>query len=120
MWKRAVTRLMGEASLVVMDLRGFGPQRRGCVFELQTLLDAVPLGRLLFLFDGTTDRRALEELLQEHWQQLDLASPNLASSDATLRLLDVSGGDANTVRRLLAIAESVPRFQESLSRRAAE
>ena len=97
MWKQAVTRLMGEASLVVMDLRGFGPQRRGCVFELQTLLDAVPLGRLLFLFDTTTDRRALEKLLQEHWQQLDLASPNLASSDATLRLLDVSGGDANAV-----------------------
>ena len=120
MWKQAVTRLMGEASLVVMDLRGFGPQRRGCVFELQTLLDAVPLGRLLFLFDGTTDRGALEKLLQEHWQQLDLASPNLASSDATLRLLDVSGGDANAVRRLLAIAESVPRVQESLSRRAAE
>ena len=80
MWQQAVIRLMGEASLVVMDLRGFGPQRRGCVFELQTLLDTVPVNRLMFLFDRTTNRRALEGLLTERWQKLDAASPNLRSS----------------------------------------
>jgi hypothetical protein len=31
----------------------------------------------------------------------------LASSHATLRLLDVSGGDAKAVRRLLTIAKSM-------------
>ena len=105
MWQQAVIRLMGEASLVVMDLRGFGPQRRGCVFELQTLLDTVPVDRLMFLFDRTTNRRALESLLTERWQKLDAASPNLALGDPTLRLLDVSGGDAAAVKRLLALAE---------------
>jgi hypothetical protein len=104
MWREAVTRLMGEASLVVMDLRGFGAQRHGCVFELQTLLDTVPLDRLALLFDKTTDFKALESLLDERWQQLGATSPNLASPEPRLRLIDAGGGDTQAVRRLLALA----------------
>ena len=109
MWKDAVIRLMGEASLVVMDLRGFTPSRHGCVYELQTLLDTVPIGRLLFFIDRTTDRSGLESVLTEHWQRLDAASPNVTSETATLRLLDVSGSDAQAVRQLLAIAAPIAR-----------
>jgi hypothetical protein len=106
MWKNAVTRLMGEASLVVMDLRGFNPQRRGCVYEVQTLLDMVPLERLVFLVDKTTDHEALKTLVTAQWQQLDVDSPNLASDNGTLRMLDVSGGEARAVRQLLAIGNA--------------
>jgi hypothetical protein len=96
---------MGTASLVAMDLRGFGPHRRGCVYELETLLDTVPLDRLVFLIDWSTDRKGLEEILFAHWQRLAADSPNLVAAHPTLRLLDVSGSDAMAVRHLLAIAE---------------
>lgn len=105
MWKAAVTHLMGTASLVAMDLRGFGPHRRGCVYELETLLDTVPLDRLVFLIDWSTDRQGLEAVLFAHWQRLAADSPNLVSVHPTLRLLDVSGSDTSAVRALLAIAE---------------
>src|SRR5262249_10806616 len=108
-WRQAVTRLMGEASLVAMDLRGFTPQRLGCVYELQTLLDTVPVEHLVFLFDRTTDRAGLDKVLTEHWQRLDPASPNVDAATATLRLLDVSHGDTHAVARLLALAEPVVR-----------
>lgn len=110
MWRDAVARLMGEASLVVMDLRGFGAHHRGCVYELQTLLDTVPIDRLAFLFDQTTDRRALETLLTEHWQRLDATSPNITARNATLRLLNTGGGDTVVVHRLLAIGEATARL----------
>ena len=77
MWKAAVTHLMGTASLVAMDLRGFGPHRRGCVYELETLLDTVPLDRLVFMIDWSTDRKGLEAVLFAHWQRLAADSPNL-------------------------------------------
>jgi hypothetical protein len=109
MWREAVTRLMAEASLVVMDLRGFTPDRRGCIYELQTLLDTVPLARLVFLFDRTTHLRALETVLGEHWQRLDVNSPNLALGDPVLRLIDASDGETTVVRRLLAIARAPQR-----------
>ena len=105
MWKAAVTHLMGTASLVAMDLRGFGPHRRGCVYELETLLDTVPLDRLVFLIDWSTDRKGLEAVLFAHWQRLAVDSPNLAFPHPVLRLLDVGGGDPSAVRALLAIAE---------------
>lgn len=109
MWRDAVTRLMAEASLVVMDLRGFTPDRRGCIYELQTLLDTVPLSRLAFLFDRTTQLRALETVLGEHWQRLDVNSPNLAVRDPVLRLIDANHGEPKVVRRLLAIAQAPTR-----------
>ena len=105
MWKAAVNHLMGTASLVAMDLRGFGPHRRGCVYELETLLDTVPLDRLVFMIDWSTDRKGLEAILFAHWQRLAADSPNLVAVHPTLRLLDVSGSDAAAVRALLAIAE---------------
>jgi hypothetical protein len=105
MWKAAVTHLMGEASLVAMDLRGFGPHRRGCVYELETLLDTVPLDRLVFMIDWSTDRKGLEAVLLAHWQHLAADSPNLASAEPRVRLLDVGHSDASAVRQLLAIAE---------------
>jgi hypothetical protein len=105
MWKAAVTHLMGEASLVAMDLRGFGPHRRGCVYELETLLDTVPLDRLVFLVDWSTDRKGLEAVLFAHWQRLAADSPNLAAARPGVRLLDVGDSDAAAVRALLAIAE---------------
>jgi hypothetical protein len=105
MWKAAVTHLMGEASLVAMDLRGFGPHRRGCVYEIETLLDTVPLDRLVFLLDWSTDRKGLEAVLFAHWQRLAVDSPNLASPHPAVRLLDVGSGDSAAVRTLLAIAE---------------
>src|SRR3954471_6152662 len=96
---------MAEATLVVMDLRGFTLARQGCVYELQALLDTVPIGRLVFLFDRTSDRVALYKVLTDHWQQLDVASPNLAPVDPTIRFLDVTYSDIHAVWRLLAIAE---------------
>src|ERR1043166_1064563 len=106
MWKEAVIALMGAATLVVMDLRGFSMRRAGCVFEVQTLLDTVPLSRRDFLFDRSTDRSALDTILAERWRELDSASPNLAAAAPSVRLLDAGAGDIKAVKRLLAIAQS--------------
>jgi hypothetical protein len=105
-WREAVIQLMAEATLVAMDLRGFTLARQGCVYELQTLLDTVPIGRLVLLFDRTSDCVGLYKVLTDHWQQLDVASPNLATADPTLRFLEVTSSDIVAVRRLLAIAET--------------
>jgi len=111
-WREAVMRLMAEATLVVMDLRGFTLARQGCVYELQTLLDMVPIGRLVFLFNRTSDYVGLHKVLTDHWQQLDVASPNLVAAATTLRFLDVTSSDVHAVRRLLAIAETtIPTAQ---------
>ena len=41
-WRDAVRALMARSDVATMDLRGFGPENQGCVFELHSLLDLVP------------------------------------------------------------------------------
>ena len=69
-WRSAVQALMADAHVVVMDLRSFGHQNQGCAFELQTLLDVVPLERLVLLVDGTTELPFLKQVLDTRWQEL--------------------------------------------------
>ena len=54
-WQPAVQRLMVDSELVVMDLRAFSPRNQGCLFELQSLLDIVPVARIVLLVDASTD-----------------------------------------------------------------
>jgi hypothetical protein len=106
-WKQTVTRLMSGSgmAMVLMDLRGFGPTRHGCVFELQTLLDTVPLDRLVLLVDRTTERTALEDLLRERWAQLAVDSPNLSQAAGSILLLEATRRESCVVRRLIRVAE---------------
>lgn len=104
MWKDAVIRLMRDASLVVMDLRGFSPERRGCIYELQTLLDVVSLDRLVFLVDVTTHVDALAGILMERWQELRADSPNIDLGNPRIRLINQAEGDAKAVLHLMATA----------------
>jgi len=104
MWKAAVVRLMRDASLVVMDLRGFSPERRGCIYELQTLLDVVSLERLVFLVDVTTHINELSAILLERWQELRADSPNIELDNPRIRLINQAEGDAKAVLHLMATA----------------
>jgi hypothetical protein len=100
-WRSAVQALMADAHLVVMDLRGFGRQHQGCVFELQALLDVVPLERLVLVVDGTTELAFLEQVLDARWRELRVDSPNAGTAAApTVRLIQAGGSDAAIARRL--------------------
>ncbi len=104
-WQAAVARLMGASDLVVMDLRGFSEQNRGCIFELQALIDSVPIERLIVLIDRASDLDPLRPILRGLWQQMSAASPNARAERARLRLLPVDGDPAAAVRRLLALGD---------------
>ena len=62
-WQATVVELIERADAVIMDLRGFTPQRRGCEFELQELAARLAAQRVVLVADGTTDRALLERTL---------------------------------------------------------
>lgn len=102
-WQATMKKLAGGADGVLMDLRSFSKDNQGCVFELQQLLDSVPLERVLFLVDDTSDRGFLEEILQEGWTRMRADSPNRRSARAEARLLHVDPRKARNVRGLLKL-----------------
>jgi hypothetical protein len=68
-WKMTLSRLVGDTDAVRMDLRGFSQQSRGVTFEIDELINVVPLEHVVFVIDGTTDDRFLRQTLEESWQR---------------------------------------------------
>ena len=102
-WKETMKALAEGADAVLMDLRSFSPFNRGCIFELQQLLDAVPLSRVMFLTDDATDRAFLEETLQDAWKRIRADSPNRRTTTPEARFLRVPSQRAADVRGLLKL-----------------
>ncbi len=95
-WKMVLARLAADSDAVLMDLRGFGPSNKGCVFEVYELLARVPLSRVVLVVDATTDRKFLDDTLRGGWAAAGASSVNAGDERPQIRL--VSARDAgNTV-----------------------
>ena len=88
-WQMTVRELARRSKVVLMDLRGFGRQNRGCEFELGLLLNEVPLTKVTLLVDRTTRIEDLQALLQTLWAALPSSSPNHKLTHPALQLFDV-------------------------------
>jgi hypothetical protein len=102
-WQLTMRRLARASAIVLMDLRSFSRTNQGCVYELGELLAAVPLDRVVFVVDASTDRPFLQQTLQELWQSIPPGSPNLALASPRARLFEVRKQSAGMTRALLAL-----------------
>jgi hypothetical protein len=107
-WKQTMRALAAGADAVLMDLRSFSRKNQGCIFELQQLLDSVPLERVLFLIDDTSDREFLGQVLQDAWLRVGAESPNCRTAAPEARLLHVATSHATDVRGLLKLMLAGP------------
>lgn len=85
-WQAVLARLVQGGDVVLMDLRSFTAQHAGCVHELRHLVNFVPLGRCVLLFDASTDLAFVRETLQQAWRDIDPRSPNRTMSPEALAL----------------------------------
>ena len=99
-WRMTVSRLAGNASAVLMDLRGFTVANRGCIFEIEELIAAVPVDRILLLVDRSTDLSFLERTLMEAWRAMPADSPNVVAGQHQLRVLQASRRQGMTLANL--------------------
>jgi hypothetical protein len=106
-WQETVTRLMAQSDLVAMDLRGFTSERKGCIFELRTLIDEVPLHRVTLLIDKTTDEPLLRQTLADLSRNMNPQSPNASGGSARVRMIDLACGYPAAVHRLLQIGDEL-------------
>ena len=101
-WKATLERLAQSNDVVLMDLRGFSRDNRGCIFELNALAAAVPLERVLLVVDATTDEPLLRRVLDEAWAALPAGSPNLHRADPAVTLLRIGRDDPAAARAIVA------------------
>jgi hypothetical protein len=106
-WKLVLERLVSTSEAVLIDLRRFTRAQAGCIFEIQALVAAMPLERVVFVIDGTTDRPFLEGVVQDAWRQRRLSQGLALTKGGRLRLLmlsDSRGAGARRLQRVLCTA----------------
>jgi hypothetical protein len=110
-----VSRLAREADAVLMDLRGFTPAHRGCIFEIEQLIGSVSLHCIVLLVDGSTDMPFLEQTLQGAWRVMPGDSSNAVAGKHRLRVLQASANHSHTLDSLLGLL--CENFDESTAPR---
>ncbi|NTV78366.1 MAG: hypothetical protein HGA25_04290, partial [Clostridiales bacterium] len=53
-WKYVLQQLVVHSDIVLMDLRKFSDQFKGCKYEIEALVNLVPLNRIVFVIDDET------------------------------------------------------------------
>ena len=102
-WKMVLTRLARESDAVMMDLRDFSPDNQGCIFEINELLNVVPLDFIVFVIDGTTNEVFLREIFAKAWAALAAESPNRETANPRVYFFRLTGTRAGSVSRLAQV-----------------
>lgn len=100
-WKLALARLSEETDAVLMDLRGFSESNAGCVYEINELFNLVPLQRVVFVIDDSTDQAFMCDTMRRAWRQIRERSPNRRLSPGRVSLVQLSRRNAANMRILL-------------------
>ena len=104
-WQMVLKRLSRESDAVLMDLRGFLPENQGCVFEINELLNVVPLDRVVFVVDATTNLAFLRETFAQGWAVLAADSPNRRLAEQRVLLFEFAG-ESRVPDLMLAVSEA--------------
>ena len=76
-WQLAVSEFIKNSKVILMDLRGFSSERKGCEYEIDFLLDTFPINGILFLVDVASDKHLVQTTINERWEYLRINSPNM-------------------------------------------
>ncbi len=101
-WRMTLARLVAESDAVLMDLREFTTANQGCTFELNALVNLVPLTKVVLIVDDTTDVGALRRVLDQTWASMSPISPNHQLANPQVTTCRLKGDDARQIPVVLA------------------
>ena len=102
-WQSAVRQLARQVNAVLMDLRSFSAVNVGCLYELEQLLEHVPLGRILLIIDKTTDWPFLEVTLHRLWAKTSTNTTNRTLMSSRLKVFRLERVTSREVQRIIRI-----------------
>jgi hypothetical protein len=110
-WEEAVSAFTESSDVVLMDLRGFSQQNKGCATEINFLFDTITLDRIVFLVDDENDAKAADEMIRDLWEKLKVGSPNLAITSPVATMFNIKGQNAEDVKGLINTLVTAARKQ---------
>lgn len=114
-WQMTMLKLAKQSDAILMDLRSFSTSNQGCLYELRQLMNSIPLDRVIFVIDDSTDRTFFETTVREIWRDLAPDSPNAALSQPCIRCFAVKHQNPEELEKLLPLLFGVRAVPASLS-----
>lgn len=113
-WREAVRRLVHDADVVVMDLRGFQHTNAGCAWEIGQLVNLIALRKVMLCVDKDTDPEEVHRALVTAWRSIQPGSPNWQTLEP-FQILNVSQNSARVSvhAHALAVAGGSPENRGS-------
>ena len=93
--------LVRESDAVLMDVRGFSTKNVGVVFELNELINVMPIHQVVLIVDRTTDMTFLNQTLENSWANMRADSPNRANEGAAVKICEVAPERAMEIPHVL-------------------
>jgi hypothetical protein len=90
-WKRAILTMLDRADAVVMDLSSLSPANQGCAWELEQLMQRVPLQRVVLLVNDSTNLDTLRTILEAGAARLTSDSPNAGRATLEWNVIRIGG-----------------------------
>ncbi len=100
-WQLAVDEFARRSQALLMDLRGFSNERKGCQSEVDFLLDTVPLRQVVFLVDAGGDHALVQQMIEQRWAMLSPDSPNLHDAAPRVHIYVSQTSDEADVQGIL-------------------
>jgi hypothetical protein len=107
-WRTVFSRLVNQSDTVLMDLRTFSPQNAGCTFEVEEVVNLVPLERVVFVVDDIASEQFLLQVVRQAFNSLRPSSPNGGVTGGHLRLVRYRGSLGELLGPLCLAARSSP------------
>jgi len=102
-WKKALREMLGKANFVLMDLRGFSSERRGCSFEISHLVNNFDLDKVLFLINQKTDKNLVLETLRLETDKIKSSSPNADKEKLNITIYSCEKQNRKDTQKILQI-----------------
>lgn len=100
-WKIAVSEFINNSKVILMDLRGFSSERKGCEYEIDFLLDTFKINGVLFLVDVASDTELVQKTIKERWEYLRINSPNLKNTNHVAKIFVSDKQNENEVQAII-------------------
>lgn len=104
--RRTLRELATHSDVVLMDLRRFGRAHFHSTEEIDRVLDATDLGRVVFVIADAADEGCLELALERCWRRLAPDSPNRRPGAHVARVVGDPTGSPAALRALLGVLAS--------------
>ena len=100
-WKIAVNEFIKNSKVILMDLRGFSSERKGCEYEIDFLLDTFKINGVIFLVDVASDKDLVQRTITERWEYLRVNSPNLNIDMPTAKIFTSDSQNETEVQSII-------------------